>query len=117
MLGGNRGERAKIDYSRSFDFGKFSVEPYGSVEWFSNDYINYYYGVRASEARAGRLEYTASSAYAVSIGTRINYSLTRKQKVTLDVAAKHFTDGITESPIVGRRYLPALALGYAYQFE
>ena len=117
LLGGNRGERASIDYSKSFDFGKFSVQPYGGVEWLSSDYVNYYYGVQASEARAGRPEYTGTAAYDVSLGTRLNYSLTRQQKVVLDVGVKHFTSGITDSPIVGRSYVPAARLAYIYQFN
>ena len=117
LLGGNRGERAKIDYSKSFDFGKFSLQPYGGVEWLSSDYVNYYYGVQASEARAGRPEYTGSAAYDVSLGTRVNYSITRQQKVVLDLGVKHFTSGIADSPIVGRSYLPAVRLGYIYQFN
>lgn len=117
LLGGNRGERAKVDYGKSLDFGMLSVEPYGSVEWFSNDYVNYYYGVRASEARAGHPEYSGTSAYAMSLGTKIKYSVTRQQTVTLDVAAEHFTSGIADSPIVGRRYVPTIRLGYLYQFN
>jgi outer membrane protein len=30
---------------------------------------------------------------------------------------KHFTSGISDSPIVGRSYLPAVRLAYLYQFK
>lgn len=117
LLGGNKGERARIDFSKSFDFGHVSVEPYAGVEWLSSDYVNYYYGVRASEARAGRPEYTGKAAYETSVGTRVNYSITRHQKVVLDVGVSHFTSGISDSPIVGRSYIPGARLGYIYQFN
>ncbi|SIO59307.1 MipA/OmpV family protein [Paraburkholderia phenazinium] len=117
LLGGNRGERAKLDFSKSFDLGRYSIEPYASVEWLSSDYVDYYYGVQASEARAGRPEYTGRAAYDTSVGTRVNYSITRRQKVVLDVGVSHFTSGVTDSPIVGRSYLPAARLGYIYQFN
>jgi outer membrane protein len=62
LLGGNKGERAKIDFSKSFDYGNFSLEPHAGVEWLSSKYVNYYYGVRSSEVRAGRPEYTGKAA-------------------------------------------------------
>jgi len=37
--------------------------------------------------------------------------------LTLDVGVKHYTSCISDSPIVGRRYLPAVRLGYIYQFN
>lgn len=117
LLGGNRGERARVDYSKLFDFGRFSVEPYAGVEWLSSDYVDYYYGVRASEARAGRPEYTGRAAYDASVGTRLNYNITRSQKVVLDLGVSHFTNGISDSPIVGHSYIPAARLGYVYQFK
>jgi outer membrane protein len=117
LLGGNRGEQARIDFSKPFDFGHFTVEPYAGVKWLSSDYVNYYYGVQASEARAGRPEYTGRAAYDTSVGTRFNYNFTRRQKVVLDLGVSHFTSGITNSPIVGRSYIPAARLGYIYQFN
>ncbi|OAJ57337.1 hypothetical protein A6V36_31445 [Paraburkholderia ginsengiterrae] len=117
LLGGNKGERAKIDFSKSFDYGNFSFEPHAGVEWLSAKYVNYYYGVRSSEVRAGRPEYTGKAAYDVSVGTRVDYKFTRHQIVILDLGVSHATSGITNSPIVGRSYIPGARIGYLYQFN
>jgi MipA family protein len=117
LLGGNKGERAKIDFSKSFDYGHFSFEPHAGVEWLSNKYVNYYYGVRPSEVRAGRPEYTGKAAYEMSVGTRVDYKFTRHQMVIFDVGVAHFSNGITNSPIVGRQYIPEARIGYLYQFN
>jgi MipA family protein len=117
LLGGNRGERAKIDFSKSFDYGSLSFAPHVGVEWLSSKYVNYYYGVRASEVAAGRPEYTGKAAYEMSLGTRVQYRFTRQQMAILDVGVAHDTSGVTDSPIVGRKYIPQARLGYIYQFK
>ncbi|RDK03200.1 MipA/OmpV family protein [Paraburkholderia lacunae] len=117
LLGGNKGQRAKIDFSKSFDYGNFSFEPHAGVEWLSSKYVNYYYGVRPSEVRAGRPAYTGRAAYEMSIGTRVDYKFTPHQMVILDVGVAHFSSGITNSPIVGRQYIPEARIGYVYQFK
>ncbi|CAB3809796.1 MipA/OmpV family protein [Paraburkholderia fynbosensis] len=117
LLGGNKGETADLGFSKSFDLGNWSVEPHAGIEWLSSKYINYYYGVRPSEVQAGRPEYTGKAAYDMSIGTRVDYRFTRHQMVSFDLGVTHLSTGITDSPIVGKRYIPQVKLGYLYQFK
>lgn len=117
LLGGNKGQMANLDFSKSFDLGHWSVEPHAGVDWLSSKYVNYYYGVRQSEVQAARPEYTGKAAYDVSIGTRVDYKITRHQIVILDLGVSHLSSGITDSPIVGKRYVPQAKLGYLYQFN
>ncbi|MGF6870889.1 MipA/OmpV family protein [Paraburkholderia sp. MM5477-R1] len=117
LLGGNKGETANLDFSKSFDLGNWSVEPHAGIEWLSSKYVNYYYGVRPSEVQAGRPEYTGKASYDMSIGTRVDYRFTRHQMVSFDLGVTHLGSGITDSPIVGKRYIPQVKLGYLYQFK
>lgn len=117
LLGGNRGERAQVAFSKQFQYGRFSVEPRAAVEWLSSDYVDYYYGVRSSEVRADRPEYSGKAAYDMSLGTRFGYHFTRQQSAMLDVGIAHYTSGISDSPIVGRQYIPQIRLGYVYEFK
>jgi MipA family protein len=117
LAGGNKGETASLDFSKSFDYGSFSFAPHVGAEWLSNKYVDYYYGVRQSEVRAGRPAYTGKSTYDMSIGTRVDYKFTRHQRVILDVGVSHLGSGITNSPLVGKRYIPQARIGYLYQFN
>lgn len=117
LLGGNKGERAKIDFSKSFDYGTFAIEPHAGVEWLSSQYTDYYYGVKQSEVQAGRAAYSGKAAYDISVGARVDYKLTPHQRVILDLGVSHFSSGITDSPIVGHSYIPQAKLGYIYQFN
>lgn len=117
LLGGNKGERAGVDYSKTFEMGTFSITPHVGVEWLSGKYVDYYYGVRPSEARPGRAAYTGRASWNTSLGTRVDYNLTRHQRLLLDVGVSHFGGGITDSPLVGKRYVPDIRIGYTYQFK
>ncbi|WP_325090067.1 MipA/OmpV family protein, partial [Burkholderia contaminans] len=98
-------------------FGQFSITPHVGAEWLSNKYVDYYYGVRPSEARAGRAAYSAGSTVNVSAGTRIDYRPTKQQTIFLDVGVSRLGDAITDSPIVGRRFVPEARVGYMYRFK
>jgi outer membrane protein len=117
LLGGNKGQRAGLDYSKTFHIDSFSLTPHVGVEWLSNKYVDYYYGVRSSEARPGRPAYSGRASWNTSLGTRVDYNLTKHQRLLLDVGVSHLGGGITDSPLVGRRYVPDVAVGYIYQFK
>jgi MipA family protein len=117
LEGGNKGQRAALDFSKSFEYGHFLFEPHVGAEWLSHKYVDYYYGVRSSEARAGRAAYTGTATYDMSAGVRVDYRFTRHQTVLLDVGASHLGSGITDSPIVGKKFIPKIKVGYLYQFN
>jgi outer membrane protein len=117
LAGGNKGEMASIDFSKSFEYGNFSLAPHVGAEWVSSKYVDYYYGVRPSEVRADRPQYTGKSTYDMSVGTRVDYRFTRHQIVILDIGVSHLGSGITDSPLVGKRFIPQAKVGYLYQFN
>lgn len=117
LLGGNKGEQAKIEFGRKFRFDRFSIEPHIGAQWLSNKYVNYYYGVMPSEVRVGRPAYTGKSTWAFSVGSQVDYRLTQHQRLLLDVGVAHLGGGITDSPLVGKRYVPEARIGYLYQFR
>ncbi|WP_321804140.1 MipA/OmpV family protein [Burkholderia sp. BCC1993] len=117
LLGGNKGTVGNVDFNRSFEVGRWSLEPYVGANWWSAKYVDYYYGVRPWEARAWRPAYTGESTWNVSVGTRASYRITRQQMVGIDVGATRLGNSVTESPIVGRRFIPQARLVYSYQFK
>lgn len=117
LLGGNKGEMANISFGKTFDYGHFSFEPHVDAEWLSRKYVDYYYGVRPSEAQTGRPEYAGTSTYNMSLGTRVDYKFTPHQSVILDIGVSHLGSGITDSPLVGKKFIPQAKIGYLYQFN
>lgn len=116
-LSDNRqGQKLQLQADRRFGFGSFAVTPRIQAQWLSEKYVDYYYGVRAHEARPGRALYTGESAAAMELGVRVDYVLRPKQSVFLDVSATSLPDEIKLSPIVGRSNVSRITVGYLHRF-
>lgn len=117
LFGGNKGQQADVEFRKAFELGKWTIEPHADARWSNDKYVDYYYGVTQSEARAGRPAYSGTSTLNMSIGTRTSYQITQHQSVSLDVLVTHLGSGISDSSLVGKRFIPAARLGYLYQFK
>ncbi|WP_213990588.1 MipA/OmpV family protein [Sodalis sp. dw_96] len=117
LTAGSKGQKADIEFGKSFDFGDFSIKPYVGAQWLSDKNVDYYYGVMPSEARPGRDQYNGKSTYNTSVGTSFGYNLTPNQSISLDVGVTRLGGGITDSPLVGKTYIPEAKFGYLYTFR
>ncbi|EJL87521.1 outer membrane protein V [Herbaspirillum sp. CF444] len=114
--GNSDGQTVKLGVERGFSVGRVKLTPHLGVTWMNNDYVNYYYGVKSTEATSTRAAYTGKSTTNASAGLRADYSLTRSQLMFLDLSVTHYGSGITDSPLVDRSTTPSLRLGYLYKF-
>ncbi|WP_244438828.1 MipA/OmpV family protein [Paraburkholderia dilworthii] len=117
LIGGNKGQQAAVEFRKTFESGKWTIEPHADAKWLNSKYVDYYYGVMQSEARAGRPAYDGKSTVNATIGTRVAYQMTQHQSVSLDLQVTHLGSAISDSPLIGKRFIPAARLGYIYQFK
>ena len=78
--------------------------------------MDYYYGVRQSEATSARPAYEGKSTTETEVGVRFIYLLASNQRLILDVNDTRWGSGISKSPLVDRTSTPGLLLGYTYAF-
>ncbi|MFJ5490292.1 MipA/OmpV family protein [Pectobacterium carotovorum] len=117
LFAGNKGQKASLGFEREFAYGSnFTVTPHTEIEWLNSKYVDYYYGVRASEARPGRDIYGGTSTYKISAGLRADYSFTIHQSIILDATLYRLGGGISDSPLVDKATIPQVTLGYFYRF-
>lgn len=90
--------------------------PQAGVEWVDKKYVDYYYGVRASEARAGRAAYVGKATVNPEIGLTGIYRFDKQQSLMLNVGVKSLGKEIKNSTIVGRSTESRVMLGYKYSF-
>jgi outer membrane protein len=115
-MGNSKGTRAKLQIDRRFAAGKFGFTPRLAAEWVDDKYVDYYYGVRQSEAQAGRAFYEGKATTNVQAGLRMDYSPSRHHSMFVDVGATRFGSSVEDSPLVDKTTGTTLALGYAYRF-
>lgn len=112
----SKGQQIRLWTETLVQAGPVRIVPRVGLQWLDAKYVDYYYGVSASEARAGRAAYQGKSAFNPEIGARFLYNLTPSQSTFVDVSATALGSSIKRSPIVERSWVPALRLGYVYGF-
>ena len=92
------------------------VVPYVTAHWLDKKYVDYYYGVTAAEATAGRAAYAGKGGVNVDIGVRAMYRFDKHHSVLLNVGVTRLAKPIKASPIVGRSTTNQVIMGYMYSF-
>ena len=114
--GHSKGQQVKLVAETLKHVGPIGIVPRLGLVWQDRKYVDYHFGVAASEARAGREAYAAKAAVSTEIGVRLLYRLAPQQSVFLDVSATALGSAIKDSPLVDRSWVSAARLGYVYRF-
>jgi len=112
----SKGTEARLGVEHDFRFGRFMLTPRVAAVWRDAKYVDYYYGVRPEEATAGRPAYEGRATTNAEVGLRTFYGFSLHDGAFLDVSATALGSSIKDSPLVDRRTLPAVRLGYLYRF-
>lgn len=114
--GNSKGQQLQLQVDRRFHFGALSITPRVQAQWLDKKYVDYYYGVKAHEATAGRAQHTGKSAMTFGIGARFDYQIQPRHTVYLDVNATSLPDEFKNSPLVTRSTVSRAVIGYLYRF-
>ncbi len=120
VLGEHEGYELGLSYGYDFN-GPFKlpdlrVTPSVGVSYRSSQLNDYYYGVRSSEAAAGRPRYKAGDSSGPTAGLRLNYRLDDRWSLMGMASLKWLGDEITDSPIVDEGYVASFLIGIMYRF-
>ncbi|WP_431097345.1 MipA/OmpV family protein [Polaromonas aquatica] len=110
------GTKFRLTVDRRFQAGNFDITPRLAAIRLDDKYVSYYYGVNASEVRAGRAAYQGGSAVNMEAGVRVGYALAPRQSVFLDLSTTRLGSSIKDSPLVDRSSQSAVRVGYLYRF-
>jgi outer membrane protein len=98
--------------ARNMDFGVI-----GGVKWQSDDTVDYYYGVKSSEATADRTAYKGKAAVTPYIGVAGQGNITKNLTFNTSAVYLHAPDEITDSPIVDKDHDIQVNAGLTYWFR
>lgn len=117
ISGHSQGQQLKLGANRTWKPKQgFSLTPRIAATWQDGKYVDYYYGVRASEARAGRSAYQGESGLSTEIGLLGVYNINKHHSVMLDLQATRLSSEIKNSPLVDSSTENRVFLGYLYHF-
>ena len=115
--GGSRGAVVEFETGVDAPIGS-SAFAYANLgaRYTNRRYNNYFFGVNAGEAIASRPAYTSGSSITPTFEIGVKYELNSNWVLGLEVEYQAFPSAITNSPIVGRKSLTQVQLGFAYRW-
>lgn len=112
----SKGQQLNVMASKSWQLDSFRVTPRIGMGWVSSKYVNYYYGVGASEATSSRVAYDGGATTRPQLGLMVNYELGQHHGLMLDLGASKLGSSIKNSPLVDRSTTSEVRAGYVYRF-
>ncbi|MGB5684660.1 MAG: MipA/OmpV family protein, partial [Candidatus Electrothrix sp.] len=116
LLNEHGGQEINFRIKKPFRWRMLFVAPYLGVSLHSDSFSNYYYGVDASEAIAGRPEYELDWTANWQAGLALRVGLTRNIMINTTFGLEFLDQEITDSPIVDQDALFFGMAGIAFGF-
>lgn len=100
VLGHSKGSESTLSASKVFRYGPFFFEPSVSLSLQDQSLVDYYYGVRSSEATSQRVAYRADAALNKAIGFSFMTPVLFNGLTRLSLTYNQYDDAIVDSPLV-----------------
>jgi len=113
----SKGQRLDLKLEKSWRLGRqLMFSPRLGVSWQDKKYVDYYFGVRGTEAQAGRVAYAGQAALNTELGLRSVYMFDPRHSMFLDLGVSRLAKEIKDSPLVDRSTENRVFVGYLYRF-
>ncbi len=117
VSGNSEGKRISMGLERQFHIGeRFMLTPSVTATWMDEQYVDYYYGVRAREIRPDRPAYRPDGATNTQFSLRTDYMFDAKNSLFVMFEYTVLGDAIEDSPLVDSSAEDSVLLGYLYRF-
>ncbi len=116
MLSRSDGIEYELALRRPIQGKIFRLIPSAGVRYQSKSMVDYYYGVRDNEARAGRPAYEPEGAVNPFANLVLNSGLSRNVIIVTMVGIESLGSDIRKSPIVDENYVVNFSAGLACRF-
>jgi len=117
VSGKSKGRRAIFGLEKNWRVSEhIMLTPRASAIWVDKKYVDYYYGVAADEASAGRVAYMGTSGVNAELGLRSTYIIGTSHSLFVDLGVTKLSKKIKDSPLVDRSSENRVGLGYLYSF-
>lgn len=115
--GHSKGQRFALSLEKNFRLGpQLMLTPRLGAVWLDKKYVDYDFGVRSHEVRAGRAAYTGQAGVNTELALRGAYLFDRHHSMFIDFGVTSLAKEIKNSPLVDRSTENRVLLGYLYRF-
>lgn len=105
-----------IYYNELFIYKNWDIYIGGGATYYSNQVMNYYYGVSESEANDVREFYKPSAGFKATFEIYAQYPISKKWSFNAGVNQTYYSDAIGRSPLIDKQNITQFLLGAIYVF-
>jgi outer membrane protein len=116
IIGKHNGYLLRLSYEKTFRRKNLTLTPSVGLKWQSENFVNYYYGVRSKESRPSRPKYHPSDALNPFMSLRLTYKFNEQWDIFSSFQYQWLGNEISDSPIVDQCYQTSLIFGFMYGF-
>lgn len=117
VTGRSEGTVARLTYLAKLTPGKWTIYPSAGLEWVSEDYNEYYYGVTQKESnKSGIRRYSPDSSVSPYVSVNATYEVNNNWDLFLGQNITYLNDEQYDSPMVDDRVDYRTTLGVLYKF-
>jgi outer membrane protein len=113
VLDRSSGSELSISLGKALRYGPFFIEPELKLDWQDQKLVDYYYGVRRSEATVLRSEYDPKSALNASFGVTLSTPIFFGGLTRLSFKHTQYDTNITRSPLVNTDATQSVILSFS----
>lgn len=111
------GNSAQLSLAHPFRLApRWHLIPSLGAEWLSDKVVDYYFGVKPSEATLARPAYVGTASLNLRAGVMLHYRLSREWSLFGGASVTRLGSGISDSPIVTHDAITALHFGGGWHF-
>lgn len=100
LMDNHNGQEIEVRYSYDWRQDQLTLTPFVGFSWLSDNIIDYYYGVRPGEVRAGRAAYEGRDTINWFTGLTVRYTIDQRWSLFSMFNWEFYGDEISDSPIV-----------------
>lgn len=117
VSGNSKGQRFSLGLEKTWRLGeKLMLTPRIGAAWVDSNYVDYYFGVRNSEALIERPAYVGKSGVIPGAGVSAIYRFDSHHSVMFDARVVSLAASIKDSPIVDASTENRVLMTYSYRF-
>jgi outer membrane protein len=117
VLHKSEGKEVTASLGNAYLAGKMAIiTPSIGLKWQSENLVDYYYGVKSVEAKANRPAYRGEATINYTTAVNATYLLSKRSTLFATLEYERFGDDIVDSPLLNKKQIINIFLGYGWQF-
>lgn len=116
VLAEHKGQESRLSYSLPIELNHWVITPSFTAVYYDQALVDYYYGVRSSEATDSRDAYRGKAATNLAATLEVTYLLSESWSLSIDATYQQLDKAIYQSPLISDKSTASFGAYALYSF-